>query len=138
MKFNSLHEAFSHYRRYEPWLLPAPDLMGDSQHRPEFGDWLLMRHYRGGDKMMSSPILGIFCGWSVCDQALVLNLVESPRAWMWKAQVLTNPSLGIYLSVCAAQDVHVSDFVFWHDDAIILGHWRHRPSFREIRAVLQP
>ena len=91
----------------------------------EFGDWFLYQQYDHiWDKdikqykyMVSKPIMAMFIQWWPCDQTVdVEHLIWSKYGIHRKNQIAAN----------------VQWFAEWMDYGDVLGHWKHKPSWKEI------
>ena len=91
------------------------------------GDWILFHHIDGREGRLfgadeyriSDPILAVFVGFSVWDQALVLNYVEPV------------PEMLLF-----TEDPKVENIALWADNVFVRGHWRTKPSFRQLKGAL--
>lgn len=88
----------------------------------QFGDWFYFRHLWqpaefNGSIFLSRPILAIFLGHTVWDQALVVTFVEVLRG---RTKLLN-------------QEPDTESIAIWSDNIVLLGHWKSRPTFRQIR-----
>lgn len=101
----------------------------------KMGDWVLIQYVKRG-KEISRPIFGVFVGCSIWDMALVVNIVESPRAWRWSTEILTNPELEIYMNL-GGFDPEVESFELWTANIKVLGHWKNKPSIGELKESLK-
>ena len=99
----------------------------------EMGDWVLIQYHKHG-KELCRPIYGMFAGFSIWDQALVVHIVEKPRAWRWHVEILTNPDLGIYMNF-GGFDPEVESFELWTGNIHVLGHWGTKPSLGELKRL---
>jgi len=85
------------------------------------GHWILIRHVRPKaecrkEKEISRPILALFVGFSLWDHALVVNFVR------------TNYEL--------QGDPKIERIALWSDNILVLGHWNHKPTLSEVKAIL--
>jgi hypothetical protein len=85
------------------------------------GDWILFNHVerRSGEDFISDPIFAMFVGFSVYDMAITINYVEP-----------------VPTALICEEDPEVKNIVLWSDNALVLGHWNHKPSFRELKDAL--
>jgi hypothetical protein len=88
----------------------------------KFGDWILIQHVENDTEevKISTPIYALFAGFSIWDQALVINYVEE-----------------IHCMKIDNADPEVKQIALWHDNAIVLGHWKHKPTVTELKAALK-
>lgn len=87
-----------------------------------FGDYLLFQEYSQGkhngkeyEYTISKPILAIFISWFPCDQTIGFEYVK----W-FNNNRLPNGSVEVY------------SHIEWSDYIDVLGHWAHKPSWKEI------
>jgi hypothetical protein len=100
----------------------------------KMGDWVLIQYVKRG-KEISRPIYGMFVGVNIWDQALVVHIIEKPRAWRWNTEILTNPELAIYMNL-GGFDPEVEAFELWTSNIKVLGHWKVKPKLSELKQAL--
>jgi hypothetical protein len=140
MIFKKLREAREHFRRYIPvdkstsgrWFYRSQLLIPMGLN---FGDWILFQHIVNG-LTVSCPIYGIFTGWKIWDQALVINFVEKERAWMNNNEVVTNEDINYTMHINHLDD-EVQAIQFWTDDIVLLGHWKDKPAINQLKQALK-
>lgn len=142
MIFDSTYEAYKWFRRYEIYTDADFDfntegywLQTQDKLNMKMGDWFLFRHVKDGS-LISRPILGLFVGHTIWDQALVIEYVEQKRAWGWSHEVITNKELNYSMHINQL-DQEVDHVQFWTDDIKVLGHWKSKPTRAELRAALE-
>ncbi len=89
----------------------------------KFGDWILIQHVENSDEgeiQISTPIYALFVGFSIWDQALVINYVEE-----------------IQCMKIDEVDPQVKQIALWSDNAIVLGHWKQKPTVPELKIALK-
>lgn len=122
-----LKELEAKYRPYDKYnvgrVLPY-SYWGDWQRKPKFGEWMLFKHWRGEDNMISKPILALTLGHTLWDQALVLEYVEE-----WRGFHINQMKF--------VPDKEVKHVQLWTDEIIVLGQWEQKPSFSELRKALK-
>lgn len=141
--FNNRYEAVRDFRNYQP----LPDNFNEPtinnmiysskiavRDSFKFGDYVLFRHIKN-DKVISRPIYGIFTKWTVWDMALVFNIVEKERAYLWNYSFISNPDINyeMCLGLC---DPEVESFALWGEDIWVLGSWSQKPSISELKSAL--
>lgn len=137
MNFNTLLEAESLYRIYSEMseIDKQNDISywNDVRKKPKMGDWCLFKHirYKNEKYEISTPILALIVGHNVWDMALVIEYVEEWWGWQINSKVL-NTHVNDYYSI-AESDKEVKHIQFWTDNIIILGHWKHKPTFSQLR-----
>lgn len=134
-QFKNRHEAIQEFRSYRPTDEKVVSFWTKYNWQDwEMGDWVMIQYvkYRDGQNLISRPIYGMFVGVSVWDQALVIHLIEKPRAWMCHAEILTNPELGIYMNL-ATLDPETEPFELWTSNIKVLGHWKRKPTIGELK-----
>lgn len=139
MIFNKLYEARNWFLQYKPLEEKVPFFWTEYNHKPwEFGDYIFFQHIKVENKaqVISRPILAIFTGFKIWDQALVINFVQKTRAWMYSHEVVTNPDIN-YTMTIAYLDDEVESIQFWTDNIKILGYWKNRPTFSELKQSLK-
>jgi hypothetical protein len=87
----------------------------------EMGDYFLFQNYssvdNGGSNMyVSDPELAMFIGYIFMDQALGCRYIP----WIKEGFV---------------EDAEIEDHVEWFDFIDILGHWKYKPTYKEILAA---
>lgn len=147
MIFDNLQKAKEWFRQYKP--LPDNfdwancyyhDLQTENAFLPrlEFGDWILFKHIDGHKKSISRPILALFIKWSMWDMALVINFIESERAWMWKSyHEVYYSNKKDYSGSPFTFDSEVETIQFWTDDIQVLGHWKQKPTISQLKIALK-
>ena len=145
MKFNNIEEAREWFRNSQTisktdWE-KVPFFWDDLQdHNWKFGDWILFQHLHSVSNAESSgkitrPILAIFTGFKIWDQALVINFVEAPRAWTCHHEIITNKEIGYSMHVVSLDD-EVEAIQFWTDNINVMGHWESKPSLGQLKEAL--
>jgi hypothetical protein len=144
MIFENIYEARNWFLKYSPISEEEDDKIpffwhNLSDHKWEFGDWILIQHIiekeHGKDREISRPILAIFTNFKIWDQALVINFVQPQRAWMLSHEVITNKELRYSMYISSLDD-EVESIQFWTDNINVLGHWKNKPSIGEIKKAL--
>ena len=143
MVFNKYNEAVNWFRQYstiDESLMKdgfyANSIKSTSMSKNpnlKFGDWFLFQHIKG--ETISRPILAIFVGFNIWDQALVIQFIESPRAYRNFHHYISNPDIN-YEMCLAERVVETEQIQFWTDDIKIIGYWKHKPNFKEIKKSL--
>lgn len=136
MIFNDYVEGVTWFRNYQELDESKKVNSVYSYHFKDlkFGDWFLFQEIID-NKKISRPILAIFTGLSIWDQAVVVNFVESKRAWMNFHRLYTDSSKN-YTEYFIEHDP-VIDFVqCWTSDIHLLGHWESRPDLSDLRIAL--
>jgi hypothetical protein len=95
----------------------------------KFGDFFLFQEYKSQmtrDKpvIITKPILAIFLGYFIADQALSCNYVQ------WVNTDLTELRESGHRDIREVKDIKVH--YEWDDYIDILGHWEKRPNYKEI------
>lgn len=98
----------------------------------DFGDYVLFQEYRSNARdhtlRVSRPILAIYLGCFVIDQTLGFNYVK----WNNDKHIVyvTNENVTRYPTCkeVSGIDQHIE----WMDYIDILGHWKHKPGWKEI------
>ena len=135
MEFKNVYEARKWFLNYNEFI---EDIISfcykyDSSNW-EFGDFILFQHIINGQKI-SRPILGIFTSFTVWDMALVLNFVQKRRAWTYSHEVITNPDIN-YKMLVGHLDDEIETIQFWTDNIKVLGHWKSKPSIKQLKEGL--
>jgi hypothetical protein len=99
----------------------------------KFGDYILLQHIQ--NYKISRPIYGIFTSFTIWDQALVLQMVENKRAWMYSNKIKSE-NIDSSFYICTLDD-EITQFEFWTGDIYLLGHWTRKPSVSELRESLK-
>lgn len=91
----------------------------------KFGDWILIQHVKPAKEsdtkyQISEPIFALFVGFTVWDQALVINYIRPLN----DAQVFDH-------------DPEVEHIPLWHENCIVLDHWHEKPTISELRMGLR-
>lgn len=143
MVFDNIHKArewFLDYVDYDESLVESFYNSTDLGKDWKFGDYILLQHIQGespGNSKISRPIYGIFTSFTIWDQALVLQMVENKRAWMYSNKVrLQGEYSHISVDICTMDD-SISQFEFWTGDIYLLGHWKYKPSVSQIKEGLK-
>lgn len=147
MIFDNIQKAREWFRDYKP--LPEnynyegclhSDLFHrqKSIHNIKFGDWLLFNHIDGNSSpnTISRPILAVFSKFSIWDQALVINFIENDRAWMTCHEVYYSENKEYYGHACLF-DSEIQTIQFWTDDIKVLGHWKQKPTIKQLKEALK-
>lgn len=134
MKFDDIKSFKDRFYTYKelPKNFKLPDYWMNYEEKPKFGDWILFR--RICKRGIGRPILALCVGHTIYDQSLVLEYVENYRGFHHNSELL-NLSTGCYYPV-SDNDRKVENVIFWFDDIQILGHWKSKPSFRQLRKSL--
>lgn len=135
--FNKLYEARNWFRDYKPSDEKVPWFSYRSDLTYHFGDWVLFQHikYSNNQTVMSRPIFGICVGFTVWDQALVLEFVENTRAWESFSFLSGEFDSEEPIS---HKDREIQHFQFWTENIKPLGIWKSRPTITELREALKP
>lgn len=104
----------------------------------KFGDWIIFQHitYKENVATISRPILGIFVDYTIWDQALVVNFIESPRAWTAFNKVVTNKELNISMLI-AVVDPEVESIPLWNENIKVLGFWKTKPTYQQLKKSIK-
>lgn len=105
--------------------------------RPEFGDYILFQEYESVclDRdhyryEVSRPVMAIYLGGFVADQTIGFNYVrwnnDRHTVYVTNEYVTAHP---VMKQVCG-----IERHIEWDDYIDILGHWSHKPNWREIIA----
>lgn len=141
MIFEEREEAFRWFRQYRPSTESERSfpLHPREVDRLRMGEWFLFRHIEHGEGegeyYTSRPILGLFIDYSVWDMAMVVNMVEPPRAWWNSHQVITNKERGYGMHIVMMDPV-VESFPLWTSNIKVIAKWNHRPSWKELKREL--
>lgn len=141
MNFRNIYEAKEWFLKYIPLKNKAINFCYDypeTKYKWKFGDWILIQHIQhstNNEMVISRPILAIFTGYTIWDQAWVINFVQQKRAWMNSHQVKTNPELEYYWFV-SGLDYEVETIQFWTDNMHVIAHWKHKPTISELKHAL--
>ena len=130
MKFNTLKEANKIFRQYKPFDGVYPDYWVNFTHL-KMGEWFIFQHIIGDavKPMISRPILALCVGHTIWDQALVIEFVEEWRPFHYLNYI------GDYQLMNTNKSVeHIQ---FWTDDIKVLGKWKTKPNFKQIRKSLK-
>jgi len=103
------------------------------------GDWFLFQHHdcNSHPHKISRPILGLFIGTCFWDMALVVHYTEENRAWMYSHKYQTTGTDGTkYDWLIGFGDYEMQQQSLWHDNIFVLGHWKQKPSKKELREAL--
>lgn len=143
-EFEHLYEAREWFRQYRRltdaerestrifWYDPRPQFKDQPDPtKPDFGDWILFQHIDNIPRI-SRPIFGIVAGYSVWDMALVLHVVEQLRAVHCRKSVLRIGKNGMNHFV-GERDPETEAFEFWTGDIHVLGSWKSKPTWSELR-----
>lgn len=145
MIFDNIHDAkkwFLNYVEFDNSMVNSFYQSEDLGKDWKFGDYILLQHIQ--DNKISRPIYGIFTSFTIWDQALVLQMVENKRAWMYSNEVrLKIPEAthkgkmpNTNVNICAMDD-EITQFEFWTGDINLLGHWKSKPSISELKDALK-
>lgn len=141
MEFQTIQEAEKIFNPYLPLIKTDSkkeiSYWDEYDPKPKMGEWLLFKHIKieNDTLVVSRPILGLVVGHTIWDMALVLEYVTEWRAWEHWCQIY-NPKATEYYSI-SCENKKVKHIQFWTDNIIVIGHWQHKPSFRELRAALK-
>lgn len=130
MKFKNKREAVTFFRDYKSFKGVFPDYWSNGRFS-QMGEWLLFKHIKHTDKgyNISRPILALVVGHTIWDQALVIEFVEEWRAFHF------NNYIGDYYIM--EEDKDVDHIQFWTDDIEVMGSWKHKPTFRELKKAMK-
>lgn len=96
----------------------------------EFGDYILFQEYKQTrhNHNISKPILAIYLGCFVADQTLGFNYVR----WNNDKRIIyiTNEHVTRYPTCKEVSGIE--QHIEWDDFIDILGHWKHKPKWKEI------
>jgi hypothetical protein len=135
-RYNNRFEAINEFRKYKPTDEKIIDFWTEYDWEDwDMGDWVLIQYHKNCEEL-SRPIYGIFAGISVWDQALVIHLIEKPRAWKSNVEILTNPDLNIYMNL-GGFDPEVEPFELWTGNIKVLGHWKVKPTIGQLKHSLK-
>lgn len=148
MIFKNKHEARKWFLKYKPLTENVISFCYEYDSKNwGFGDWILFHHitneqnYDGdscstsNELVISRPILAVFTNFKIWDQALVINFIQPERAWMYSHQVITNPENNYSMHIMSLDD-EVEAIQFWTDNIKVLGHWKQKPSIKDLRLAL--
>ena len=119
--FNKNTEYNSYYKNFNTYNLK------DCQ-----GQWILFQHiksiYNSKDFEISRPILALFLGHTIWDQALVIEFVEPRKAYQQRHKYKNNTGEYdlFYL------DIQTEQIQFWTDDINVMGIFNSKPNYKEI------
>ena len=94
----------------------------------KFGDYLLFQEYKYDSHIklwaVSKPILAIYLGAWICDQAIAFHYIQhiNENHWFVDVDGYNQPK----------EVGKVEDHIEWYDYVDILGHWEKRPTWKEI------
>lgn len=144
MIFNNLNEVKDFYRQYRDLEDGEYDYHKNGFYHSEiddylenyleFGQYILFKHIKDGNKI-SRPILGIFLGYNIWDQALVIEFVEKRKNYMDIHDVITNKDKN-YTMIASSLDIQTEQIQFWTDDIILMGFWNYKPNWKEMKSSL--
>jgi hypothetical protein len=149
MIFKNKVEAKIHFLNYQAIIQEVPgDTLYPGPLAPtfnmlydglKFGDRILFRHIKpeGGNRrrsVISRPIIAIFLGISAWDMATVINFVQPRRAWITNCKIGDNEENATPERL---DDYEAEQIQFWTDNVILLGHWKTKPTFGELRKALK-
>ena len=134
MKFEKMYEARDWFRQYKPFKY-QDNLKEYDGNYLKFGDWILFQNIRQKrdnykEHEISRPIFGLFVGFSIWDMALVVNIVEKDRAWIFHNYLLGNPETNHYNRI-GFYDPETESFPIWDDNIYELSHWESKPNFKQ-------
>ena len=106
-----------HYKPYFTYDYP--------HERWKVGDWILIQHVKPSVEfapthIISDPFLALFVGFSVWDQALVINYVRP-----------------VHPMKVFDDDPEVEHIPLWSENALVLGHWHTQPTISELKVGLR-
>ena len=132
-QFNKTYEAINHFRYYKPYEKDSTKSFWVEYDWSNWkmGDWVLIQYIKNG-KEISKPIYGMFIEANIWDQALVIHIIEKPRAWKWHTDILTNPELNITMRM-GELDPEVEAFELWTGNIHVLGHWKTKPTIGQLK-----
>lgn len=138
MIFENLYDAKFFYRQYRDLEDGEynPKINGYYQNHAvhndlKFGQYILFKHITSDNKI-SRPILALFMGYNVWDQALVIEFVEDRKVYMSYHKVITDN----YSMTIDSIDIQTEQIQFWTDDIILLGHWKSKPNWKLLKKAL--
>jgi hypothetical protein len=135
MVFKNINEARNWFLKYEEIEREVPIFWGDYDFGNwKFGDYILFQQQTING--ISRPIYAIFTNFTFWDQALVINFVQNRRAWTYSHEVITNP-VGPYKMKIFELDDEIENIQFWSDNIYVLGHWKSKPSIKELKSSLK-
>jgi hypothetical protein len=135
-QYNHSYEAIKEFRNYQPTDEKIKSFWTEYDWSDwKMGDWVLIQYHKHC-KELSRPIYGMLAGFSIWDQALVVHIIEKPRAWRWHTEILTNPELGIYMNL-GGFDPEVEPFELWTGNIKVLGHWKTKPTIGKLKEALK-
>jgi hypothetical protein len=141
MIFENLYDAKFFYRQYRDLEDGEynPKINGYYQNHAvhndlEFGQYILFRHITSDNKI-SRPILALFMGYNVWDQALVIEFVEDRKMYMSYHKVITNKEMNYSMTINSL-DIQTEQIQFWTDDIVLMGIWNYKPNWKEIKKSL--
>ena len=97
-----------------------------------FGDFFLFQIYHSlpsGQYGVGEPTLAIFTSYDVWDQALACYYLP------WRPSKYSAQSYGA--GPLNYREHEIKGFGEWNDYMVILDHWNHRPTFRELREAFR-
>jgi len=128
--FDKRYKAVEEFRQYKPYDGGTISFWTEYNWKDwKMGDWVLIQYIKGGEEI-SRPIYGLFIDFSVWDMALVVNIVESKRAYTQNYGIGVEDSDGFAL---AWEDPEVESFELWTGNIRVLGHWKTKPSIKELK-----
>lgn len=92
----------------------------------KFGDKILIQHVTYEEDInpkqykISHPIYALFVGFSIWDQALVINYVRQ-----------------VHRAEIDELDPKVEQIALWSDNVLVLGHWNYTPSLSEFKVAMK-
>lgn len=143
MIFNSLSDAKNFYRQYKDLEDGDYDLkisgyyQSSSKIDLKFGQYILFKHikFNGNRRKISRPILALFLGYNIWDQALVIEFVEDRESYMSNHEVITNKEMNYSMTIDSL-DIQTEQIQFWTDDIILLGYWNSKPDWKILKEIL--
>lgn len=140
-QYDTRWQAREENLKYKRSMEESPGFWNNYDKKWEIGDHVLIQHFtdweEGKGSMVSRPVLGIFVGYSVWDQALVVNIIEKPRAWMRYCEVKNSKDSEYYTNYTCL-DPQVESMELWIGDIKVLGYWKYKPSHTELINALDP
>lgn len=112
------------------------------QHKLEFGDWVIIEYYHleKNNRKVYRPVLATFHSCLPCDQTVEMIFNRAPRTWMNNIKYNPNPNFPTYKSQivdCLHYQGTISVIPWGENDLNIIGHWKQKPKFGELRTALK-
>ena len=152
MTFDDIHEARRWFLDYKELDKQTDDTIINFWYKYDFknwrfGDYILFQHIENNSShsvtgipivslSIGRPQYAIFTSFTIWDQALVMQFVESKRAWMHFTDIVTNKESGYKMPMSTLDD-EVEAIQFWTDNIHVLGHWKAKPNLSELKIALK-